>query len=116
MLGVLGNADVTGRYGTERKNHQDPDENSRFSYSPDLVDNTEFDRRVDRWMVADEQFELHISSLQVHAGRRTRLTREQWVTTPEVEAAREFEEKTEQLRRAIAGERERWLEEQRRTA
>lgn len=74
------------------------------------------DARDDRWMVADEQFELHISSLQVHAGRRTRLAREQWITPPEVEADRELEEKTEQLRRAIAGERERWLAEQRRTA
>ncbi len=80
--------------------------------SSDLV----MDRRDDRWMVADEQFELHIASLQAHAGRRTRLEREKWVTPAEVEEAREFEEKTEQLRRAIAGERERWLAEQRRTA
>lgn len=74
------------------------------------------DSRDDRWMVADEQFELHIASLQSHAGRRTRLAREQWETPPELEAEREFEEKTEQLRRVIAGERERWLAEQRRTA
>lgn len=80
--------------------------------SSDLV----MDRHDDRWMVADEQFELFVASLVVHAGRRTRLARERWETPPEVEAAREFEEKTEQLRRAIAGERERWLAEQRRTA
>lgn len=107
---------VTGRYETERKNHQDPDEISRFSYAPDPVDNSGMDRRADRWMVADEQFELHIASLQTHAGRRTRMLREQWVTTPEVEEARAFEEKTEQLRRVIAAERERWLAEQRRKA
>lgn len=74
------------------------------------------DRRDDRWMVADEQFELHISSLQSHAGRRTRLDRERWETPPEVEVEREFEEQTEQLRRVISAERERWFAEQRRTA
>jgi hypothetical protein len=74
------------------------------------------DHRDDRWMVADEQFELHISSLQAHAGRRTRLMRERWEAPPEVEAARVFEEKTEQLRRLIAVERERWFAELEKTA
>ena len=73
------------------------------------------DRRDDRWMVADEQFELHISSLQSHAGRRTRHARERFETLPEVEEARVFEETTEQMRRVIAVERERWFAEQRRT-
>lgn len=36
---------VTGRYGTERKNHQDPEENLSVSYPPKPVDNPVFDRR-----------------------------------------------------------------------
>lgn len=41
MLDVLGNADVTGRYGTERKSRQDPDENSCFPDRSTPVDNRE---------------------------------------------------------------------------
>lgn len=41
MLGMLRNADVTGRYGTERKSRQDPDENSRFPDRSTPVDNRE---------------------------------------------------------------------------
>lgn len=73
-------------------------------------------RGIDRWMVADEQFELFIGALQTHAGRRTRLAREQWQTTPEVEEIQAFEEKTEQLRRIVAVERERWFAELRSNA
>ncbi len=72
--------------------------------------------RDDRWMVADEQFELFVSSLQAHAGRRTRLARERVKLPAVVVADREFEEKTEQLRRVIAVERERWFAEQGKTA
>lgn len=41
MLAMLGNADVTGRYGTERKSLQDTDENSRFPDRSAPVDNRE---------------------------------------------------------------------------
>lgn len=76
----------------------------------------EINGRADRWMVADEQFELFVSSLQAHAGRRTRVARERCEIPAKVEAAREFEEKTEQLRRVIAVERERWFAEQEKSA
>lgn len=41
MLGMLGNADVTGRYGTERKSHQDPDENPSVPDRSQPVDNSD---------------------------------------------------------------------------
>lgn len=119
MLTVLGNADVTGRYGTERKNHQDPDENSCFPIRSTPVDNREIDplrTTSDRWMLADEQFELFIASIQSHAGRHTRLLRERWETPKALAAAQAFEEHTEQLRQVIRIERGRWLAETRRTA
>lgn len=44
MLGVLGNADVTGRYGTERKSHQDTAENPSVPDRSGPVDNGVIDR------------------------------------------------------------------------
>lgn len=106
----------TERYGTERKNHQDPHESSCVSYPPTPVDNHEMGIHADRWMLADEQFELFVTALQGHAGRRTRIVHEQFFLPPDAEKARAYDEKTEQLRRLIAVERERWFAEQRSNA
>lgn len=68
--------------------------------------------RDDLWRVADEQFELFLASLQSHAGRRTRVALERVELPASVVEARAFAEQTEQLRRVIAVERERWFAEQ----
>lgn len=68
------------------------------------------------WTTADEWFAEFIERLETSPSRRRRLWRER-VEIPVRDAlARSFEEKTEQLRRMIAVERERWLAELGKTA
>lgn len=65
------------------------------------------------WTTADEWFADFISNLEESPKRRGQLWRERVVVPAKHELARAFEEKTEQLRRMIAVERERWLAESR---
>lgn len=69
------------------------------------------------WRLSDEWFADFIEELEASPRRRTRLKREAIKALPIVDAlAMAFEEKTEQLRRYLAAERERWLAEQGKTA
>ncbi|WP_113680907.1 hypothetical protein [Microbacterium sp. H6] len=61
------------------------------------------------WMTADYWFADYIERLQKSQPRTIRLPRER-VSIPDSEAdARAFQEKTEQLRRYLAGEREKHI-------
>lgn len=74
-------------------------------------------RPSDDWSLSDEWFSEFIQELEASPVRRRRLKRERILALPVKDTlARVFEEKTEQLRRYLAVERERWLAEQRRTA
>lgn len=68
------------------------------------VDNPEIGNRTDRWILADEQFELFITALESHGGRRTRLPRERFELPEQVRHARDFEDETEQLRIFLRGQ------------
>lgn len=58
---------------------------------------------------AEEWFAEFIARLEDSPRRRRRLLRERVVVPARVEVERAFQEKTEQLRRMVAVERERWL-------
>jgi hypothetical protein len=69
------------------------------------------------WRLCDEWFAEFIAELEQSPARRRRLRRERLVAPPVKDAlAQAFQEKTEQLRRYLAGERERWLAEQEQSA
>lgn len=69
------------------------------------------------WRLSDEWFAEFIKDLEVSPVRVRRLRRERVVALPVKDAlAQAFQEKTEQLRKYLAGERERWLAEQGKTA
>lgn len=72
--------------------------------------------RSDDWKLSDEWFAEFIEQLEASPRRRRNLRRERIIALPVPETLqRQFEEKTEQLRRYLAVERERVLA-QRRTA
>lgn len=69
------------------------------------------------WRLSDEWFTEFIDELEASPKRRNRAKREAIKALPIVDAlAVAFEEKTEQLRRYLAAERERWLADQGKTA
>lgn len=69
------------------------------------------------WRLCDEWFAEFIEQLEESPKRRRRLWRERVIALPVAETlARAFEEKTEQMRRYLAVERERWFAEQGKTA
>ncbi|WP_336642072.1 hypothetical protein [Microbacterium sp. USHLN272] len=69
------------------------------------------------WKLSDEWFADFIADLEASPVRRRRLRRERIFALPVKDAlAQAFQEKTEQLRRYLAGEREKWLAEQGKTA
>jgi len=69
------------------------------------------------WRLCDEWFAEFIAEIEQSPVRRRRLRRELMVALPVKDAlAQAFQEKTEQLRRYLAGERERWLAEKGKTA
>ncbi len=67
----------------------------------------------DSWTSADYWFADFIERLENSRPRLLKLQREQVEIPEEVEAARDYEQETEQMRRMIAVERERWFAEQR---
>lgn len=74
-------------------------------------------RRSDDWRLSDEWFEAFIEDIEQNPTHRRRVLREQILAVPVKDTlARAFQEKTEQLRRYLAGERERLLAEQGQTA
>lgn len=69
------------------------------------------------WRLCDEWFAEFIAELEQSPVRRRRLVRESKVALPVAETlARAFQEKTEQLGKYLAGERERWFAEQGKSA
>lgn len=69
------------------------------------------------WRLSDEWFAAFIEELEASPRRRTRMKREAIKALPISESiAVAFAEKTEQLRRYLAAERERWLADQGKTA
>lgn len=72
--------------------------------------------RSDDWTSADYWFADFIDRLEQSRPRLLRLQREQVEIPEAVEAARDYENETEQMRRVIAVERERWFAEQGKTA
>jgi len=69
------------------------------------------------WRLCDEWFAELIEQLEASPVRRRQLRREGTKPLPVAETlAQAFDEKTEQLRRYLAAERERWLAESRKTA
>lgn len=68
------------------------------------------------WLTADYWFADFIEKLQQSGVRGVRLIREAVVMPDEDRAARDYEIETEQMRRVIAVERERWLAEQEKRA
>lgn len=70
----------------------------------------------DEWTSADYWFADFIERLQLSQTRTIRLMREKVSIPSAEEAARAFTEKTEQLRKYLAAERERMLAEQGKTA
>jgi hypothetical protein len=68
------------------------------------------------WGLSDEWFTEFITDLEASTVRRKRLWRERVVIPARDQLARDFEQKTEQLRRVIAVERQRWLAESRNRA
>ncbi|KTR73793.1 hypothetical protein NS234_19685 [Microbacterium oxydans] len=74
-------------------------------------------RSEPEWRLCDEVFAEFIEQLEETPKRRRRLWRERAIALPVTETlARAFEEKTEQMRRYLAVDRERWLAEQVKTA
>lgn len=67
------------------------------------------------WGLSDEWFTDFITALEKSKVRRRRLRHERVVIPVRDQLARDFEHKTEQLRRVIAVERKRWLAEKRNT-
>lgn len=66
--------------------------------------------RSDDWKLSDEWFADFIAGLESSPRRRKNLRRERIIALPIAEVVqRQFEEKTEQLRRYLEGERLRWL-------
>lgn len=70
----------------------------------------------DGWTSADYWFADFIEHLEESRPRLLKLQRERVEIPEAVEAARDFEQETEQLRRVIVVERERWFAEQGKTA
>lgn len=69
------------------------------------------------WRLCDEWFAEFIAELEQSPARRRRLRRERIFALPVKDAlAQAFQEKTEQLGKYLAGERDRWFAEQGRTA
>lgn len=74
-------------------------------------------RRSDDWRLADEWFAAFIAEAETDPIRRRHVLRERIRALPVKDTlARAFEEKTEQLRVYLAGERERMLAGQGMTA
>jgi hypothetical protein len=65
----------------------------------------------DGWTSADYWFADFIEHLEASRPRLLKLQRERVEIPDAVEAARDYEQETEQLRRVIAVESERWLAE-----
>lgn len=73
--------------------------------------------RSDDRRLSDEWFDEFIEQIESSSVRRRRVLKERIVALPVKDTlARMFEDKTEQLRRYLAGERERMLAEQEKTA
>lgn len=70
----------------------------------------------DGWTSADYWLADFIEHLEESRPRLLKLQRERVEIPEAVEAARDYEQETEQLRRVIAVERERWFAEQGKTA
>ncbi len=70
----------------------------------------------DPWSSADYWFADFIERLENSRPRLLNLQRERVEIPDAVEAERDYEQETEQLRRVIAVERERWFAEQGKTA
>lgn len=68
------------------------------------------------WTSADYWFAEFIEHLEDSRPRLLKLQRERVEIPDAVEAERDYEHETEQLRRVIAVERERWFAEQGKTA
>lgn len=60
-------------------------------------------KHVEKWTLADEQFEFFIEALQAHGGRVTRLARERFRPTAAQRRVAEYDAETENLRRFLAG-------------
>ncbi|KQQ65721.1 hypothetical protein [Microbacterium sp. Leaf320] len=73
-------------------------------------------RPSDPWTSADYWFADFIEHLEDSRPRLLKLQRERVEIPEAVEAARDYEHETEQLRRVIVVERERWFAEQGKTA
>ena len=69
--------------------------------------------RSEPWTTADEWFAEFLAGLERSAARMRRLLKERVAIPEKVEAERDYDQATEQMRRMIAVERERWLAEQR---
>ena len=67
----------------------------------------------DGWGTADEWFAEFIERLEASPRRVRFLLKERIEVPARVEVERAYQDQTEQLRRMIAVERERWLAEQR---
>lgn len=65
------------------------------------------------WGLSDEWFTEFITELEASKVRRRKLRRERVVIPARDQLARDYQDKTEQLRRVIAVERQRWLAESR---
>lgn len=72
--------------------------------------------RSEPWTSADYWFADFIERLEDSRARLLNLPREQITVPEDVEAARDYEQETEQMRRVIAVERGRWFAEQGKTA
>lgn len=70
----------------------------------------------DGWTSADYWFADFIEHLEESRPRLLKMQRERVEIPEAVEAARDYEQETEQLRRVIVVERERWFAEQGKTA
>lgn len=68
------------------------------------------------WTSADYWFADFLERLENSRPRLLKLQRERVEIPEDVEAARDYEQETEQMRRVIAVERERWFAEQRKRA
>lgn len=91
----------TGRYGTERKIHQDPDENPSVVDTSGAVDNGAFGSFRGAWhaTTADEWFDTFIERLEANPQRKRRAISELYRPLPgHVLAARAYEAETEHQR------------------
>lgn len=95
----------TGRYGTERKSHQDPDEIPSVLDAAGAVDKGE---SLSRKALSDEWFDdfiARVSAKAAHWQHRVKLRQEQdAITPPAVVAARDYQDETEQLARYLRGQ------------